>query len=154
MCFNTSIRHKRKICLFAVTFYKKKIRVGLFVCHFFFFLSVCVKAFFFPRWKNIQVSTFMLSIYSCLPCSSSLKKERKKQTKQEQKTALVQKIMGQSEEFFFFFRNWQKKNNRSGRFFEGQSGYGKQTILFMPYNKGFFFFFNLKNYLINSANQP
>ena len=90
-----------------------------------FFLSVCVKSFFFQiEKKNIQVLTFMISIYSCLPMFSMFLKSYEKiqkNTKQNSTGAKNNGLVGR----LFFFRNWKTK---VGRFFKGQLGNGKQTF--------------------------
>ena len=50
-----------------------------------------------------------------------------KKKKKKKKKALVQKII-----FFCLFCFEKLKKKKVGRFFEGRSGYDKQTIFFMP----------------------
>ena len=80
---------------------KKKVRVG----RFFFPLSVCVKAFFFPNRKNIQVLIFMFT--HVFHFTQVLRRKKKKK-----KTSTGAKNNGSVGRFFFFlsfFREIEKK---------------------------------------------
>ena len=97
---------------------------------FFFLVRACENLLFSESKKTFKFSNihafhiFMFTHVFHVPEVLRGKKKSKKQT------ALVQKITGRSEDFFFL-RNYKKKKKKVGRFFEGRSGYGKQTF-FMP----------------------
>ena len=82
-----------------------------FFFFFFFFLSVCVwKPSFFQIEKNIQVLTFMLSIYSCLPMFFMFLKFYRK------KNSTGAKNNGSVGRFFLFFEKLIKKTQKSAGF--------------------------------------
>ena len=115
------------------------------------FMCVCESLLFFQIGeKKILVLTFMLSIYSCYPCFSSCKRGKKKEKPKKQNKTKQNKNKNKKQNKtkystgaknngsfrrFFFFLEIEKKNKQTkvGRFFKGRSGYGKQTIFFMPY---------------------